>query len=327
MRTTLPHSPAGAPALNFHHLEYFWAVATDGNLTRTATRLRVSQSAVSAQIRQLEEQLGETLFLREGRRLALTEKGRLVLEHAQRIFEVGGELLATLASGRAETEPLRVGAVATLSRNFQESFLRPVLTAPCAQLRLVSGSLEELLGQLKAHRLDVVLSNRPVRNEEGHRWRCRRIARQGASIVGTPDRKRGFRFPEDLSTTPLILPGPNNELRTEFDALCERLEVRVTVMAEVDDMATLRLLARDAPALTLLPTVVVRDELRTGLLAELAVVPGLYESFYAVTVDRQLPHPLVRTLLGREEAEMLEMSRRRGTSTTQSRRRRSARRP
>ncbi len=312
MRTKLPHAPAGAPALNFHHLEYFWAVATNGNLTRTAAALRVSQSAVSTQIHQLEEQLGERLFEREGRGLKLTEQGQVVLEHAQRIFEVGGELLARLAAGRSSRELLRVGAVATLSRNFQESFLRPVLTTPGAQLRLMSGSLDVLLEQLREHHLDVVLTNRPVRNEDGRRWRCRRIARQGVSIVGTPDRKRGFRFPEDLAHTPLILPGPNNELRTEFDALCARLEVQVQVMAEVDDMATLRLLARDAPALTLLPTVVVRDELRTGALAELAVVPGLYESFYAVTVERQLPHPLVRTLLGREEAEMLEMPRRRG---------------
>ncbi len=307
MRTSLPRAPDGAPPLNFHHLHYFWAVATDGNLTRTAERLRVSQSAVSAQIRQLEAQLGQALFLREGRRLTLTEAGRLTLEHAQRIFEAGGELLATLGGGRDALAPLRVGAVATLSRNFQESFVRPLLGREGARLRLVSGSLEELLRLLGDHHLDVVLSNRPVRREEGQRWRCRRMARQGVSIVGKPTARRGFRFPEDLEKFELILPGPNNELRTEFDALCERLEVRVRVMAEVDDMATLRLLARDAAALTLVPTIVVRDELKTGALAALCVVPGLFESFYAVTVDRQFPHPSLRPLLGRAEAEMLEM--------------------
>jgi LysR family transcriptional activator of nhaA len=307
MRTKLPRAPQGAPPLNFHHLQYFWAVATDGNLTRTAARLHVAQSAVSAQIRQLEAQLGQALFVREGRRLALTEAGQVTLQHAQRIFEVGGELLAALGQGRAAVEPLRVGAVATLSRNFQESFVKPLLGHDDARLRLVSGGLEELLGALEAHQLDVVLSNRPVRREEGQSWRCRRMARQGVSLVGKPRKRRGFRFPHDLSRWPLILPGPNNELRTEFDALCERLELRVRVLAEVDDMATLRLLARDAEAVTLLPTIVVRDELRQGRLAELCVVPGLFETFYAITVDRQFEHPLLRELLGRKEAEVLEM--------------------
>lgn len=297
-------------SLNFHHLRYFWAVAKDGNLTRTAQRLRVSQSALSAQIRQLEEAFGERLFTREGRGLQLSEAGRIALGYADDIFATGGELVATLQKGRAREERLRVGTVATLSRNFQESFVKPLLNDPGVKLRLMSGRLDDLLGSLERHDLDLVLSNRPVQRTPGRPWRCRRIARQGVSIVGHA-RARPFRFEADIGRTPLILPGPDSEIRTEFDALCEQLGLEVSVLAEVDDMATMRLLARDSQAPALLPSVVVRDEIRSGVLRELCVVPGLFETFYGITVDRQFQHPLLRSLLAQDEAELLAMGGRR----------------
>ncbi len=295
--------------LNFHHLHYFWAVAKDGNLTRTAARLRVSQSALSAQIKQLEGQLGQALFRREARRLALTEAGRVVLSYAEEIFTTGSELLATVNSGRRREEILRLGAVATLSRNFQESFVKPLLSEPNVKLRLVSGAASDLLARLANHELDLVLANQPARKEAGRVWRSRRVAKQGVSLVGRR-RVKAFRFPEDLGVVPMILPGPDSEMRTEFDALCEQLGVGVAVVAEVDDMATMRLLARDIglDAVALVPTVVVRDELRSGALSELCVVPGLFETFYAITVDRQFQHPLVKSLLARKESELLAMT-------------------
>jgi len=299
--------------LNFHHLRYFWAVALDGNLTRTARRLRVAQSALSAQIRQLEDQLGQPLFTREGRRLALTEAGKLALAYAEDIFAAGGELVAALQRGRSRTDVLRVAAVATLSRNFQRSFVKPLLAVPNARLRLEAGGLDELLARLEAHALDLVLSNRPPVHAAKHHLRCRRLASQPVSLISS--RKVRFRFPDDLATRPLILPGVASELRVEFDALCERLGVRVHVLAEVDDMATIRLLAADTDALALVPSVVVRDELRQGLVHELCVVPDIAESFYAITVQRRFQHPLVRLLLASDEAALLAMGRHRRAST------------
>lgn len=292
--------------LNFHHLHYFWAVAKDGNLTRTAARLRVSQSALSAQIRHLEDALGEALFHRTGRTLALTEAGGVALEYAETIFGAGAELVATLQHGRRPEHALRVGAVATLSRNFQESFVKPLLDQHGVTLRLQSGRLDDLLASLADHDLDVVLSNRPTHRESGRAWRCRRIARQAVSIVGRP-RAEPVRLDGGIESTPMILPGPDSEIRTEFDALCEQRGLTVHVLAEVDDMATMRLLARDTDAVALLPSVVVRDEIRRGELCEHSVVPGLFESFYAITVARRFQHPLLRSLLARDEAEVLAM--------------------
>jgi len=291
--------------VNFHHLRYFWAVAKDGNLTRTASRLRVAQSALSSQIQQLEGQLGHPLFDRMGRRLVLTEAGRIALAYAEEIFMAGAQMVATLERGRHLEQPLHIGAVATLSRNFQESFVKPLLTQPGIRLFLESGVLADLLLRLESHALDLVLSNRPSPPDSEGQLRCRRVARQQVSIVG-PMRRKRFRFPEDAEDAPMILPGRESEIRSEFDARCEQLGVRVRVVAEVDDMATMRLLARDTRALALVPTVVVRDELRERALYEQCAVPGLFETFYAITANRMFQHPLIETALARDERDLLE---------------------
>jgi LysR family transcriptional activator of nhaA len=293
--------------LNYHHLHYFWAVAKEGNLTRAAAHLHVSQSALSAQIRQLEEQLDQELFLRSGRSLQLTEAGRMALTYAESIFASGNELMALLRDGRSkEQQVLRIGAVATLSRNFQENFLRPLLERADVQLVLQSGGLAELLARLRVHTLDLILSNQRVHGTASDPWRCRRIARQPVSLVGKPrGRRKPFRFPDDLGEVPLLLPGRDSDIRAGFDLLCEQRGIRYQLRAEVDDMALLRLLARDSGSVALLPTVVVQDELRSGKLVEYGVVPDLYENFYAISVQRHFEPPLLKILLKRPEAEVL----------------------
>ena len=293
--------------LNFHHLHYFWAVAKEGNLTRAASHLNVSQSALSAQIKQLEEQLGQSLFARVGRTLQLTESGHLALGYAESIFAAGAELKALLREGRREErQVLRIGAASTLSRNFQENFLRPLLVRTDVELVLQSGSLVELLARLRVHTLDLILSNQRVHASTDNPWRCQRIARQPVSLVGKPRPKRKtFRFPDELAEVPLLLPGRDNDIRAGFDLMCEQLGIRYRLRAEVDDMALLRLLARDSDSVALLPTVVVRDELRSGSLVEYAVVPNLHETFYAISVQRQFSPPSLKALLKQSEADVL----------------------
>ena len=293
--------------LNFHHLHYFWAVAKEGNLTRAAAQLHVSQSALSNQIKQLEEQLGQALFARVGRGLKLTEAGQLALGYAEAIFSSGTELVALLREGRREErQVLRIGAVATLSRNFQENFLRPLLERADVELVLQSGNLADLLARLRVHTLDLILSNHRVHARSEDPWRCRRIARQPVSLVGKPRPKRkAFRFPDELANVPLLLPGRDHEIRAGFDLMCERLGIRYRLRAEVDDMALLRLLARDSDSVALLPTVVVQDELRSGRLVEYGVVPDLHENFYAISVQRRFEPPLLKALLKQSEADVL----------------------
>lgn len=285
--------------LNFHHLYYFWVVAKEGHLTRSAQQLHVSQSALSSQIRQLEDQLGHQLFDRDGRALRLTEVGHLVLEYAESIFSLGGELVSLMNGGEHQRiQRLRIGAVATLSRNFQENFLKPVMGNDDLSLVIESASLEELLERLKVHKLDLILSNRPVPSDSVTAMRCRQIAQQEVCLVGPPRlNPAAFRLPEDLAEARLILPGPSSDIRSQFDLLCEQWGLNIKPYAEVDDMAMLRLLARDSGGIAVVPEVVVQDELRSGRLVTYSVLPDVVEKFYAVTTKRHFELPVLTTLL------------------------------
>ncbi len=286
------------PSLNFHYLHYFWAVAHEGNLTRAAQRLHVSQSAVSVQIQKLEHDLGHALFERRGRQLVLTEAGRIALDHADRIFAMGQELVGTLQERGRERTILRVGSMATLSRNFQLRFLRPLFGRDDVEVVLRSGPVADLLRGLEAHHLDVVLANAAPPRDAATPWVVHAIAEQPVSLVG---RKRRGRRPaalrEVLASEPLLLPVAETGIRAGFDALADRLGVRPRIAAEVDDMAMLRLLAREHLGLAVVPSIVVRDELDAGMLVEIARLPGLVETFYAVTLSRRFPNPLLRELL------------------------------
>ena len=288
------------PGLNYNHLRYFWIVAHEGNLTRAAARLNLSQSALSVQIRKLEDQLGHALFERRARALHLTEAGRIALDHADAIFATGDELLDSLrASGRAR-RVVRIGALATLSRNFQLAMLRPLLGREDVETVLRSAGPAELLRGLTALDLDLVLTNRPPALDAARAFVAHRLADQQVSLIGAPGLLAGAdRLDAWLAAAPVVLPTVESDLRAGFDALAARLGVRPQIAAEVDDMAMMRLLAREGVGLAVLPPIVVRDELDAGLLAEAAPLPGLREVFYGVTVARRFPNPLVRAILER----------------------------
>jgi len=294
--------------LNFHHLYYFWRVAKEGHLTRTAQQLHVSQSALSLQIRQLQEQLGHELFSREGRSRVLTEMGHIVLEYAESIFSLSNELLALTESGDLQRlERLRIGSVATLSRNFQENFLRPVIGETKVKLVMRSASLAELLELLQVHKLDLILSNRAVATDSSTPWRCQQIAKQRVCIVGPPGKQaRQFRFPQDLENYLVLLPGPSSDIRSQFDMLCAAHGIEIAPYAEVDDMAMLRLLARDSGGLTVVPEVVVQDELHSGELQEYYVLKNVAERFYAITAKRHFELVALKNLLAKSRESVMD---------------------
>jgi len=284
--------------LNYNHLRYFWEVARDGNLTRTAARLNVSQSALSVQVRKLEDRLGHALFERRSKALHLTEAGRIALDHAEAIFATGEDLLSTLQDAGLSREILRVGAQATLSRNFQIGFLRPLIGRADVELILRSGSEAELLDALRALHLDVVLSTRPPPGDELSPFVAHRIAEQPVALIGAPQLASGEQTLAALIVEkPVILPSRGTLVRAAFDSLIDRLNLQPNIAAEVDDMAMMRLLARDGAGLAVLAPIVVSDELRSGTLVQAALLPDIVETFYAITMQRRFAKVALSELL------------------------------
>lgn len=285
--------------LNYHHLYYFWQVARGGKLTQVAQTLHISQSALSSQIRQLENQLNTQLFERTGRRLLLTSAGKRVMAYANDIFQRGEELEAWARRGiEPEFRQLQIGVRSTMSRNFVDTFVAPLFREPDIRFTLVSGELDHLLERLAQHELDLVLSDTHVSaGTRDHRaWQSQLLARQPLSIIGPEPGSRPLSFPESMHDRRWILPGPDTEIRAAFEGFCAMHQFRPEVLAEADDMAMLRLLTRDSHCLAVLPEVVVRDEIRNGSLHEWMKIPNVYEYFYCVTLSSGIEPGLVHTL-------------------------------
>lgn len=282
--------------LNYHHLRYFREVATEGHLGRAAARLNVSQSALSTQIRQLEERLGHRFFDRVGRTLVLTEAGRIALDHADRIFGAGDELLATLRQNSTASPPLRVGALSTLSRNLQLRFLRPLLGAGGCDFVLKSGNTSTLLDGLETLTLDVVLTTEVPRGGASSGFAAQRIAEQAVQIHGRPERLTHPSLKSLLQNEPLILP-TESIIRAGYESLVTRLGIRPRIAATVDDMAMVRLLTREGAGLAFAPSVVLADEIASGAVVTAPFDLGIVEPFFAVTLPRKFPHPALATVL------------------------------
>jgi LysR family transcriptional activator of nhaA len=286
--------------LNFRHLFYFWRVARNGSLTHAAEEIHTSQSALSTQIRQLESRLEKDLFVRSGRRLELTATGQQVFAYADSIFGLSEQMLGWLDGREEGTTHVRVGSVSTMSRNFQVNWLRPLFSEPTVNLSVDSGSLQTLVERLLRHQLDVVLANEPLPSDPVRPVSSRFLGSQVISLVGRADRWSGtsLRVPQDLDNVEMAMPSVRHSVRAQFDALCISAGVQPKVRAEIDDMTMLRLVARDSGWITVLPEVVVQDELHSGVLVHVGQSSQLSEHFYAITLQHSPPvGPLNQLLL------------------------------
>lgn len=284
--------------MNYHHLYYFWRVAKQGNLTKTATELHISQSALSAQIRQLEVSMGVDLFLREGRKLRLTESGYSAVGYAEEIFTRGEELESLLKKGiQPDLLTIRIGVLTTMSRNFVEGFIEPLIGRPNTKYMLHARGQINLLNSVANHEFDLALTNIQVLGTNKELWQCQLLARQPISIIGPQSLGSNNIFSSRYKDHEWVVPVTDSPVRSAFDSFCAQNQFKPRIVAEADDMAMLRLLARDTGALAVMPDVVVKDELKLGTLVNYLTLPNVYENFYAVTVKRQIQNKLISELI------------------------------
>ena len=275
--------------LNYHHLRHFWMIARHRSVTRAAEKLKISQSTLSEQLAELEDWLGEALFERRGRELHLTDAGRMALEHAETIFTTGHELITRFRqSGETRQRVLRIGAVGPLSKNLQFDFIQPILADTRTKVVVVAGALDELTRQLQEHKVDLVLSNIPMRADQEQNVFNHLLGEVPVFLVGGRKMKLSAgKFPKFLKNVPLFLPSRQSDVRADFDLILANAGIDPFVHAEVDDMALLRLLALSGEGLALVSKIVVERELQSRKIKFMQRVPGLTERFYALTMRKR----------------------------------------
>lgn len=287
------------PWLNYHHLQYFRAIVLEGGVTRAAEKLNLSQSTLSAQLKQLEESLGEKLFDREGRSLVLTEAGQVALDYAEEIFKAGDELRAWFSESQPSgLRSIRIGALSPLSKNLQFEMLRPLIMAGEIHVQVMEGEMQDLTERLRHHQIDILLTNLPPSGTDAEHTHTHVLGEMPVYLVGRPPFKIPQKpFPKWLEGIPLILPSKRSAARIEFDAILARHGVQPKIQAEVDDMALLRLLALTGAGLALVPEIGVKFELEDKKLLRIEKIKGLKERFYAITANRSKMHPEILDLI------------------------------
>ena len=287
--------------LNYHHLRYFWTVAREGSLARAAAVLNVSQPSISGQIRELEAAVGQPLFRRQGRNNILTETGQLVQRYADDIFLLGGELLNELAAGpAARALRVRVGLTDSFPRLVANEILRP-LFLPEQPVHLVcrDGKPEELLTQLAAHRLDVVLAEEAPPGNASLRVFDHPLGSAPCLFAAADKLARRLRpgFPSSLTDAPALFPAESSPMRRVVETWCKVHSLRPQVVAEFDDPALMKVMAAEERGFLVLPATAAASALRRYGLHVFGTAEDCRVLFHAYTAERRTSHPAVAALL------------------------------
>lgn len=283
--------------INYHHLLYFFVVAREGGLVQAGKVLRLSHPTLSAQIRTLEEQLGEKLFVKVGRKLELTEMGRVVYRYADEIFSLGREMLDTV-KGRGVGKQLRlhVGIADVVPKLVVRRLLQPALElAEPVRLVCVEAPHDKLLADLALHALDIVIADAPVPAGSNIRAYNHLLGETGISFFGVRSLATTLRrkFPGSLDGAPMLLPLEQLPLRRALDQWFERNGVKPNVVAEFEDSALLKAFGADGVGVFSAPTVVEAEIMAQYGVEIIGRSDEIKEAFYAISAERRLKHPAV----------------------------------
>jgi LysR family transcriptional activator of nhaA len=283
--------------LNYHHLLYFWMTARHGSIAKASAELRLAPPTLSAQIRRLEASLGEALFAREGRRLVLTDVGRVVQGYADEIFSRGREMLDVVRRhGTPLGLTLAVGVADALPKLVAWRLLQPAL-AIGREIRVIcrDGRHDRLLADLALHDLDVVLSDAPAAGSLHVRAFNHLLGECGVSFFAARPLARHLagRFPASLDRAPFVAPAEGTSLRHSLDAWFERHGVRPRIVGEIEDSALLKTFGEAGAGVFAAPSVVEGEVVRHHRVRVMGRTTDIRERYYAISAERRLKHPAV----------------------------------
>ncbi len=286
--------------MNLKHLRYFWTVARMGGVARAAERLNLTPQTISGQVKQLEEDLGTSLFRPAGRGLELTEAGRMALSYTDEILQLGDEMKAALSERQRQPLPyLRVGITDVVPKSFAYRLLAPVGSLP-EPVRLVcrEGNIDMLLAELALHRLDMVVSDRPMAPGLAVRAHSHKLGESGMAFFAAPSlRSSPASFPQCLDDAPLLVPGHGAAARGQIEQWLNEMRLTPRIMGEFDDGALMKAFGRAGAGYFPAPALLA-DEICARYEVDLVgQTESVREAFWLITAERRISHPAVRTVV------------------------------
>ena len=283
-------------SLNYQHLKYFWAVSRHGNLTRASAKLLLTPQTVSTQIRDLEKGLGVELFSREGRRLVLTDIGRVVYRYADEIFNIGREIQDVVRGLPGRAMYLAVGVADVVPKLIAYHLIEPAIQLK-EQIHVIcrEGRTDRLLAELAIHKLDVVLSDAPIPPAVKIRAYNHLLGESQVTFMASDRLARNCRkgFPGSMNGAPILLPAEGTTLRGTLEQWFDSLEIRPIIVGEFEDSALLKAFGQSGVGVFAVPSVIQNEVGRQYGVEPIGVVEGIVERFYAISLERKVRHPAV----------------------------------
>ncbi|GGA83513.1 transcriptional activator NhaR [Neiella marina] len=283
--------------INYKHLQYFWVAAKQGGIVRASEHLHLTPQTISGQITLLEEQLGTALFTKVGRKLELTETGRLVLSYADEIFSLGDELQDVLSrSSLQRPQQLKIGIADVVPKTIAHRLLQPALGLG-EPIRIVckENSLKELLAELALHRLDLVIADAPIPSDIGIRGFNHPLGDCGLSFMATPDlaAQLAGEFPVSLDEQPLLIPGQQSVMHTRLQQWLDQHHIRPNVVGEFDDSALMKAFGQAGAGVFAVPSAIAKEVAEQFNVVQIGATDDIREQFFAISIQRRISNPAV----------------------------------
>ena len=296
--------------LNYHHLLYFWQVAHEGSITRASEKLHLTPQTISSQLHDLEESLGEKLFVRRGRSLELTETGRDVVRYADEIFSLGRELLDSI--GRVERGPhlrINIGVADVLPKHIVEYLIDPVFRLkPPVRAVVHEDKTERLLAEIAVQAFDVVLTDAPMPSKYKVQAFNHLLGACDVTLLATGDLAKQYRknFPDSLQRAPFLLPTMDTELRSSLDRWFDEQGIRPSIVSEFADNALLVEFGEEGYGIFAVPSVIEDLVRRQHHVVRVGRIADIEMRFYAISVEKKIKHPAVSEIFESARQELFK---------------------
>lgn len=287
--------------LNYHHLIYFKEIATCGSISKASEKLLIGQPALSAQLKQLEEELQINLFERKNRKLVLTDAGKVVLKYADEISQLGQELLHVVQEKSYTTTTkttLKLGALDSVPKQIVWEIAQKARSFGDCFVSIVEGSQEELTKELLDRNIDCFISNYSGDFSRDKNMSSQSFVKAPVSIYGSKDflaLKKNF--PKSLSGKPMILPTHHSKLRHDLDYFFDSKKIKIVSELETQDTSLMKIFASQGAGLAALPDVAALNLVREKALYKIGTLPNIKEEYWVISSKRTIDNPIATKLI------------------------------
>ena len=270
--------------LNYHHLQYFHAIATYGSIVKAS-----------------KEQIGYQLFDRKGKRLMLNDMGQITFSYAQEIFSLGDELMSSLKNHSTDFNyRFSIGVTDVIAKVFSFNFLKAVYTMD-EKIKLVckETNLEVLLGELATNKLDAVLSDTSLPSGSALNAYSHLVGKSGFSFFCNKEKAKALadNFPQSLNGTPFFTAGEGSNQHLSMLSWLEQLNISPMIIGEFDDSVLTKYFGQAGYGVFCAPTIVENHVMEHFKVEIIGRTTEITEHYYLISPERKVKHPAVQHLL------------------------------